>query len=57
MFLKYTCLKTLICLLLYRIAGCQNSGQDDGYCSFARDNFNYVVDEWAMKWRDWEPQK
>eukprot|EP00095_Tigriopus_kingsejongensis_P006836 maker-scaffold82_size396747-snap-gene-2.25 protein:Tk06836 transcript:maker-scaffold82_size396747-snap-gene-2.25-mRNA-1 annotation:"endo- -beta-xylanase a precursor" len=37
-----------------RIANCWNAGDDDAYCSFARDNFNYAVAENGMKWWLWE---
>ena len=37
-----------------KIASCWNNGNDDAYCSFARDNFNFAVAENAMKWRSWE---
>ena len=38
------------------IASCLEQGVDDGYCSFAKDNFNYIVMENALKWRQWEPE-
>jgi hypothetical protein len=50
---NYLIMKGVCC----RIAQCHTSGQDSAYCAFARDNFNYAVDEWAMKWRDWEPNR
>ena len=32
-----------------RIKSCVDEGQDDGYCTFAKENFNFVVLENAMK--------
>lgn len=40
-----------------RIRSCVENGVDDLYCSFARDNFNYVVLENAMKWSSVEPHQ
>ena len=39
------------------IKKCVNQGSDDAYCAFARDNFNFVVLENAMKWESIEPQR
>ena len=39
------------------IKKCVNHGSDDAYCSFAKDNFNFVVLENAMKWESIEPQR
>jgi hypothetical protein len=50
----WTCILTNIS---FRIAECEESGEDSPYCIFARDNFNYAVDEFAMKWRAWEPNR
>ena len=36
------------------MSNCWLNGDDDAYCSFARENFNYAVAENAMKWRSWE---
>ena len=35
---------------------CEESGEDDKYCTFAKENFNFVVLENAMKWGSLEPQ-
>lgn len=40
-----------------KIRQCVESGNDDLYCSFAKDNFNYVVLENAMKWASIEPNR
>ena len=40
-----------------KIKACVDSGEDDAYCSFARDNFNFVVLENAMKWGSIEPER
>ena len=40
-----------------RIRSCVENGVDDLYCSFARDNFNYIVLENAMKWSSVEPHR
>ena len=39
------------------IRQCAENGKDDLYCSFASDNFNYVVLENAMKWASLEPSR
>ena len=36
------------------ISSCWKQLEDSPYCAFARDNFNYFVDEYSMKWREWE---
>ena len=40
-----------------KIRSCVENGVDDPYCTFARDNFNYVVLENAMKWSSVEPHR
>jgi len=40
-----------------KIRKCLESGSDDLYCSFAKENFNYVVLENAMKWGSIEPNR
>ena len=40
-----------------KIRQCAESGIDDLYCSFAKDNFNYIVLENAMKWESIEPNR
>ena len=37
------------------LATCLDDGVDDSYCTFVKDNFNFLVIENAMKWYDWEP--
>ena len=44
-------------LATWRIMQCVQAGNDDNYCAFARDNFNFAVAEVAMKWREWEPNQ
>ena len=39
------------------IADCVETGEDDAYCTFAKENFNFVVLENAMKWGSLEPQQ
>ena len=39
------------------IAACLDGGQEDNYCSFVRENFNWVVDTYRMKWRASEPSE
>jgi len=41
----------------HKIRQCAESGIDDLYCSFAKDNFNYIVLENAMKWESIEPNR
>ena len=40
-----------------RIRSCVENGVDDLYCTFAKDNFNYIVLENAMKWSSVEPNR
>ena len=40
-----------------KIRQCVENGNDDLYCSFAKENFNYVVLENAMKWASVEPNR
>ena len=39
------------------IAACLDAGEEDAYCSFVRENFNWVVDTYRMKWRASEPSQ
>jgi len=39
------------------IKKCVENGVDDLYCNFAKENFNYVVLENAMKWQSMEPNR
>ena len=39
------------------IAECADTGVNDDYCNFVKDNYNYVVVENAMKWPQWEPKR
>ncbi len=41
----------------HKIRSCVENRVDDLYCSFARDNFNYIVLENAMKWSSVEPHR
>jgi len=40
-----------------KIRSCMENGLDDLYCTFAKENFNYVVLENAMKWASIEPNR
>jgi GH35 family endo-1,4-beta-xylanase len=37
-----------------RIAECYDANNDDLYCGFVRDNYNWLVDTFRMKWRGME---
>merc|ERR1712203_1328010 len=39
------------------IASCWGSKEDSPYCSFVRENFNWMVDSYRMKWRPAEPNQ
>lgn len=39
------------------IAECQTSGVESAYCKFTRENYNWVVDLWRMKWKYMEPKQ
>merc|ERR1712126_4142 len=39
------------------VAECADEGVNDDYCNFVKDNYNYVVVENDMKWREWEPKR
>jgi len=39
------------------IADCQTSGVDNNYCSYMKNNFNWVVDTYRMKFRAIEPNR
>ena len=38
-----------------RIASCFDEGEDNMYCSFIREHFNWIVDTYRMKWKPMEP--
>jgi len=40
-----------------KIAECFDAKYDDHYCVFVRDNFNWMVDSYRMKWRPSEPSE
>jgi len=40
-----------------KIAACWDSKEDTPYCSFVRENFNWMVDSYRMKWRPSEPNQ
>jgi len=40
-----------------RIASCWDSGEDDAYCLFVKENFNWLVDTYRMKWKPMEPEQ
>ena len=39
------------------IAGCQEEGENDNYCSYVEQNFNWLVDTYRMKWKAMEPHQ
>ena len=39
------------------IAGCQEAGENDNYCSYVGQNFNWLVDTYRMKWKAMEPHQ
>ena len=45
-----------------RLADCWDAGNgsqpvNDAYCSFVGENFNWIVDEYRMKWKAGEPSQ
>ena len=39
------------------LAGCYSAGEDDNYCSYVQNNFNWLVDTYRMKWKAMEPNQ
>ena len=39
------------------IADCSDDGEDDNYCTYVKDNFNWLVDTYRMKWKAIEPHQ
>ena len=39
------------------ISRCQDSGVDSSYCTFAKENFNFMSDTYRMKWKEQEPSQ
>ena len=39
------------------IAGCEEAGENDNYCSYVGENFNWLVDTYRMKWKAMEPHQ
>ena len=39
------------------IAECHDSGLDDNYCTYVKENFNWLVDGYRMKWKALEPHQ
>jgi len=37
------------------ISACQVSGIESAFCDFTKDNFNWIVDTYRMKWKPMEP--
>jgi len=39
------------------ISNCLTGGSDSSYCTFAKENFNFMTDTYRMKWPEQEPQE
>ena len=39
------------------IAACHEAGEDDNYCTFIRQNYNWLVSSFRMKWKHLEPHQ